>query len=325
MRIRGWLAAALMLDCLLVPRVRAQVVRGFVREIGAKAALSNVEVVLLFGNGDSVVAKTTTDRSGGFRVRAPVGGSYSVGLRRVGFEPLVTTSVNLGASDTLVIALEMIRSAVALDTVRIKEGPNFLGVTSGSGQFLSHYQRGVGLFISGYEVQAARVGIGEYIAKLPGFTELGIQKNPADYAGGGTRAEDFGKPTRLRQGNDPLDGSHFVLQDEKGRNIVSVDAPCVTTRVDRIGPVVGIVGTDLRVQHVIPNRPKPLVGVAAPNPDPVVASPEVTVHLKEIIGIELYRTPDEVPAEWRARGQTAEEQRDMGRCAFIQFWTRTAW
>ena len=321
-RFRGMILVAAV---AVAPTASAQVVRGFVREIGTKAALGEVEVLLFIGETDSIAAKTTTDRGGGFRMKAPATGAYSVGLRRLGFEPMATTAATLGARDTLVIALEMIRTAVSLDTVRVRDARSLFGVTSGRGQFLTHYNRGEGLFISGWEIQASKQGIGEYIAKLPGFTDLGGSKNAAEYNAGGVRPEDFGKPTRSQTGNDAQDKSHFVLRDEMGRNVVSVDAPCVTTQVDRIGPVIRILGTSLIVQQYVPPRPKPMLGTVVTEVDPALAAPEVTVNLKEIVGIELYRTPKEIPEDLKAHGRNAEEQRDTGRCAFIQFWTRTAW
>jgi hypothetical protein len=304
---------------------RAQVVKGTVRDLGTRTPLSNVEVLLFAGATDSAVVRGTTDRAGTFRLVAPRPGSYSIGLRRIGFEQLATTATTLGVRDTMSIALEMIRSATSLDTMVIKDSKSIFGVTSGREQFLTHYNRGAGLFISGAEIQASKLSIGDYLAKLPGMTDLGGSKNAADYAGGGTRPEDFGKPTRLKNANDPQDQTHFVLRDEMGRNIVSVDAPCVTTQVDRIGPVIAIVGTQLRVQQQTAPARRPLAGVAVTEVDPTIAPGEVTVHLKEIIGVEVYRNPSEVPAEWKTRGKTLEEQRDSGRCAHIQFWTRTAW
>jgi hypothetical protein len=324
--VRGRLCKILIgLVLLATPELRAQVVRGTVREIGTKAPLSNVEVLLFVDASDSAVARGTTDRGGTFRLVAPKPGSYSIGLRRIGFEQLATTATMLGARDTMSIALEMIRTAVNLDTVRVRDATSLFGVTAGRDQFLSHYREGAGLFISGAEIQASKLGIGAYLAKLPGMADLGGSKNAADFSGGGTRPEDFGKPSRLRTQNDAQDMTHFALRDEMGRNIVSVDAPCVTTRVDRLGPVVGIVGSQLRVQQYTAAAPKPMVGVIVTEVDPMVPAGELTVHLNEIIGIEVYRNPSEIPAEWKKRGWTLEEQRDSGRCAHIQFWTRTAW
>jgi hypothetical protein len=116
------------------------------------------------------------------------------------------------------------------------------------------------------------------------------------------------------------------LVDEMGRRVISVDAPCVISQVDRLGWVRRLVGTDLIVQP-LPKGYVPMGGgptMLETTRDPGTR-PEMLIHLNEIIGVEFFRTPEEIPPNLRIRGNTAELEVKTARCGLIQFWTRTAW
>lgn len=124
-----------------------------------------------------------------------------------------------------------------------------------------------------------------------------------------------------------MDGDDLcMLVDEMGRRVLSVDAPCVISQVDRLGWVRRAVGTDLIVQP-LPKSYVPLNdGASAVGATSAPATrPEILVHLREVIGVEFFRTPHEIPDNLKIRGNSPEIEAKVSRCGLIQFWTRTAW
>jgi hypothetical protein len=160
----------------LVPRAGAQVVRGIVRELISQRPLTSINVALLDAK-DSVLRTTVSDRGGTFRFLGVAPGAYSLSLRGIGFETLMTTPFRVAKADTIILAFTLEPIARNLDTVRVQERKS--GVTPGRQQFLEHYRRGVGLFISGAEIEASKKSVGEYVAQLPGFSDYGTNKPPS--------------------------------------------------------------------------------------------------------------------------------------------------
>jgi hypothetical protein len=324
---RAVLLGSLLLACVS-PCMRAQTVSGTVREVGTQGNLEGVRVRLL-DMKDSVIASTASSRTGTFRFKLPAPGSYSLQLRQIGFEEMLTTPFALEAADELKIDLEMIRTAVVLDTVAVSANPaNHL--TRGRAQFMDHYREGRGVFLSGLEIAASKKGIAEFVSTLPGFL---------DYTGGkatdrsstacqslneelkGNTASFFGAKRSARAEFDRVDDL-CALRDDAGRVVYPVDAPCVTSQVDRIGLVKRIHGTDL-VVHRLPHSFRMEAMLGAP-PDTVTPT-EITIHLADIIAVEFYQKPTDIPDKLRLRGDSPEQQFLTSNCAHIQFWTRTAW
>jgi len=306
-----------------------QVLQGTLRELMTQRALSGVSVSLL-DERDSVLRVINSDIRGGFRFGELAPNAYSISLRAIGYEPMTTTPIRVGARDTIVLAFTLERSVVSLDTVRVRGAP-LSSVTSGRAQFLEHYRRGVGLFISGAEIAAAHLSVAAYVAKLPGFQDFGANKGPATNANSCQGVNEIlrgGNPSmsleRVTAGNGGMDADDFCsLMDENGRRVFPVDAPCMITQVDRLGWVRRVIGTDLVVQP-LPKTYTPN-GIYRLGETDSGARPEMLVHLREVIGVEFYRTPQEIPPTLRIRGNVPELEAKISRCGLIQFWTRTAW
>jgi len=314
-------------------RAEAQVLSGSVRQALTDRVLAGVSVSLL-DERDSTLRSTTTNLTGAFRFTGLAPGTYSLSLRAIAHEPLLTTPFRVGATDTVVLAFRIQPTAVGLDTVRATEAKSILSVTRGRAQFMEHYRRGIGLFISGAEIEATKKGVAEYVSQLPGFS---------DYAGGNPAATNALACQNLNavltgraptvtterrstaRSNGLVSGDFCSLTDERGRRVFSVDAPCVVSQVDRIGLVKRVDGTDLIVQ---PQRhlytPDGSFLMSEPEPG-AVAGNELVVHLHDVIGVEFFRSPAELPERLRIRGNSPEAEAMMARCGHIQFWTRSAW
>ena len=324
-------AGAVLILCLAAAgSATAQVVRGTVIGSISKTPVQGVAVSLLDAR-DSVVATVRSGRDGAFRLVAPRADTFSVALRAIGYEPMMTTPFALGTSAELKLDFEIARSIVVLDTVDISGRSKFTNVTSGRSQFLEHYRQGRGMFLSGAEISASGKGVVEYVAELPGF---------ADFKGG--RAPDVG-PTECQGLNVELTGRSATmrtsertrlsqmalrddlcsLRDEMGRAVYSSDAPCVTTQVDRIGLVKRVDGKRL-VVHRSQRAFVPSAEFFFSEAEAVTPA-EVLINFKDVIGVEFYQNPGDIPKNLRIRGSTPEAEVMIAKCAHIQIWTRMAW
>lgn len=255
---------------------RAQVVRGVIRDAASGRPLPAVTVGLLT-SGDSVVRVAASDDSGRFVLAAPAAGRYVLAVRRIGLQPRTEGPIELATGDTTEVALRMEPAGYALDTVRVEARRKLFGVTPGHEQFARRAREGRGLFISGREIEWSRLPIAEFIGRLPGF-----QYTPAFRGRSGLRTENGGVVSALAGVNG-----------------------CIRMRVDRLGFVTGMNDHQMRVQPPVRYTPRGTIRPAA-----------LFIDLETVIGVEVYRTREEVPKEFRF---------EAGRCALIQVWTTAAW
>ncbi|MDA1080896.1 MAG: carboxypeptidase regulatory-like domain-containing protein [Gemmatimonadetes bacterium] len=113
--------AAALMACALVASTagaaHAQTVRGTVVDVGA-VPVPGVMVQLL-GDDSTVVAHSLTDAAGRFLVAATRPGSYRVRTLRIGFRPVISAPIALGAAQEVGQKIQLASVSLGLDTVRV--------------------------------------------------------------------------------------------------------------------------------------------------------------------------------------------------------------
>jgi hypothetical protein len=308
----------------------AQTVCGTVRDLVGKGALTEVAVSLL-DSRDSTLLTVRSGRNGSFRIAVPAPGTYSLALRAVAFEPMTTTAFRIDSGSAIKLEFEMARAPVVLDTIEVLEENRLSRVTRGRTQFQRHYREGRGMFLSGAEILASKKGLGQYISELPGFADFKGDKAPdvGPMSCQGLNAELSGDAPRMTTTNRTRSSQMnrredlCALRDEMGRAVYPVDAPCVTTQVNRMGLVKRIEGTTLIVHRsqrtFVPSSDFTLSEAERVTPI------EIVVSFNDVIGVEFYQKSRDVPANLRIRGATPEAEVMVSKCAHVQIWTRMAW
>ena len=106
-------AALLSLPAMAMP----QSIRGIVVD-QLDSPVAGVLVVLL-DDASGVLARSLSNARGEFRLTAPRAGAYRVSTRRIGFNPVTSGRIALGAAQEVVQRLVLTGLRVALDTVRV--------------------------------------------------------------------------------------------------------------------------------------------------------------------------------------------------------------
>lgn len=91
-----------------------QTIRGQVRDIDTQIPLTGATVVLQFGDGS---LGGVTDLDGKFRFEAVPVGRFDLAVNYLGYEPLVQTSLLLTSGKELILTLDLVESAIAMDEV----------------------------------------------------------------------------------------------------------------------------------------------------------------------------------------------------------------
>ena len=313
---------------VLAEQAQAQTIRGTVRDLQSGVPLRGVGVSLL-NHRDSIIY-TVRARSDGSFVLSPSGpGTYSVGLRAVGYAPMLTTPFPLDSGVIIALDFEMAREVTKPDTVGVPGSTRPTNIARGSTHFLAQYRDSRGMFFSGAEMLEANQGVAEYVSRLPGFRDFAGGKGRAANECDLINAELKGSAQRLsttsRSPTNQVEMREDLcsLRDEAGRSVFPVDAPCVTTQVDRIGLVKRLEGMML-VVHRSQRAFVPL-GELSFNEAESFTPTEYLVNLARIIAVEVYQRPGDVPPKLRIRATTPEVEAVLAKCAHIQMWTRSAW
>src|SRR6188508_2406071 len=103
--------------CVCASRLSAQAVRGVVVD-EAGAPVPGV-VVQLLDTAARAAARSLTDERGTFRVAASTAGVYHLSTLRIGFRPVTSAPMTLGAGQERNERLVLTGVRVALDTMRI--------------------------------------------------------------------------------------------------------------------------------------------------------------------------------------------------------------
>ncbi|HYH80632.1 MAG TPA: carboxypeptidase regulatory-like domain-containing protein [Longimicrobium sp.] len=122
---------ALLAALLAAAPLGAQTVRGTLREASG-APVNRVLVALVDGSGRQV-ARTLTDAEGGFTVRAPAAGRYSLRAERVGYAAVTSPAFELGDGETRTERLVATGAAVMLQGLTVSPAARRCVVRPGAG------------------------------------------------------------------------------------------------------------------------------------------------------------------------------------------------
>jgi hypothetical protein len=171
-RARRWLARACRIAGLVLigaTAARAQSIRGEIRDETTKQPIARVTVSLLDAK-DSTLRNVLSSDSGRFSVTLPGPGTYSLSLRRVGWSQLMTKPFTVRANDTVsALTFEMVRRVVALDTVVSVESRGVFAMTPGKEYVRKHFAEGIGMIISGWEIEKSGLKLSQYLGQQAGL------------------------------------------------------------------------------------------------------------------------------------------------------------
>lgn len=265
----------------------AQLVRGTVRDVASDRPIA-AATVILENASDSAAVMTLTDDKGHFALRARHPGSIFLIARHVGNSPLVTNAAVLAGADTVDLVFSLNRIPQFLDTVKVSDKRSFAfsAASHGLEVFTNHYESTNGIFISAAEIKITRLPVASFLSALPGFQMVKYEPDST-----------FG-PSLLDINHD----AHRWLTSKR----TDTQGDCVVARLDWQGRVKALDDSFLVVSP----------GTFA-NQTRVTDTIPYYVSVYDIVGIEVYRTALEAPADWRSEIPK--------RCAFIQFWSKFAW
>lgn len=234
-------------------------VRGQVHEIDSDAPVAGAVATLVAANGRAV-SMTRTDSTGAFVLTASAPGEYQVAVRRIGYMPTTSSTVQLTTGRAVELAFPLFSLGTTLAPITVT-GEAASTVLSRWGFY--ERQQGVGgVFLD----RAA-------IEERAGATELGHL----------------------------LQGTTGVRVDSNGR-----------VRLRGIGcdgspPLVYVDGVRLYDKYSVEER---IAGSGVPSAEEW----QRAIHPIHVEGIELYRSPAEIPAQYNTGGDAA--------CGVILVWTR---
>jgi hypothetical protein len=277
MSLLARLAASACLIWTAAPAT-AQTISGVVRDMESDAPLACAGVTVSFDGGQPLGA-IVTDSAGHFVVRAWRAGNFRLNVEHVGFQTrTVTVAAALGERVEIVIPLHA--SATVLDTIEVQARLRPQLAESGLGGFEERRRWG------------ELLGIGRFLG-------------PQQLAGAGSMETVLGNVPGLRLENHPAcNGVKMLLS---GRSFMSIRNLGRSGRPDQCSDMTPQREAELgicRVSFIVDGVPARLSGSERID-DVVLAS--------LVAGIEVYRTPAELPAEYSGSNS---------RCGVVAIWTQ---
>lgn len=274
MLLRARLVAAACLICTAAPAT-AQTISGVVRDMESDAPVAGAAVTVSFDGGLRLGA-IVTDSAGRFVVRAWRAGDFRLDVERVGFQNRsIVVAAALGERVEIVIPLHA--SAALLDTIEVQARVRPQLAESGLGGFEERRRWG------------ELLGIGRFLG-------------PQQLAGAGSMETVLGNIPGLRLENHPAcPGVKMVVSGRSFMSIRNLGRPA-----GRCSDMTPQRETELgicRVSFIVDGVPARLSGSERID-DLVLAS--------LVAGIEVYRTPAELPAEYSGSNS---------RCGVVAIWT----
>ena len=141
--VRLLLASLIALAGAAAP-LSAQMIHGRLLQEGTLAPLTGASVQLLDAQGNELNRVVTTNEAGTFAMRVEPG-RYTLRIRRIGFQPLVTPMINLAADEVFEGTYRISPVAVRLATERITAKRN---LELGRDGFARRKALGQGLFLN---------------------------------------------------------------------------------------------------------------------------------------------------------------------------------
>ncbi|HTR76613.1 MAG TPA: carboxypeptidase-like regulatory domain-containing protein, partial [Gemmatimonadaceae bacterium] len=153
---------------LTVPpgRLSGQVVRGVVLDSATGHPLAAATVVVSGQRDSAPTCSVVTGADGAFRCGAVVSSGFDIVIRHIAYVPLRVSESPIAVGDSLIVRVRLVRSTVALDTVRAIDTTYKHGlfwVTPGRVQFEQHMDLGRGHFIAGEDIRRSGVAVSQYL------------------------------------------------------------------------------------------------------------------------------------------------------------------
>jgi hypothetical protein len=160
-------AVALILSTV-VAHASAQVVRGRVMEAESARRLPAATVTLIDYNKQTV-GRAVTDTAGNFQIRAPRAGGYQIRFDLLGYTPLTSERIELGARETVQLAVQLSTQALPVTPVVITARQRNRGNLE---EFEKRRVRqGSGYFITQDEIEKhASMPASSLVSRVPGVT-----------------------------------------------------------------------------------------------------------------------------------------------------------
>lgn len=119
-RARGVLLLCSVVALLSAPALTAQqsILSGIVVEDGTRQPLGAVDLRLLDAS-DEPLAATLSDEDGAFRLEVPDSGTYTLSVRRIGYESILAPELEIGAEEAIQLEITLATAAIALEPVRV--------------------------------------------------------------------------------------------------------------------------------------------------------------------------------------------------------------
>lgn len=129
----------------------AQHIRGKVSDATAQTPVAAVKLDL--ARGSELIASTLSDSLGRFSLTVPRAGEYELRALRVGYATTIVPAVRILSSETLEVELALAVAAIPLDPLRIVARGRTVSRYLGEVGFYDREQRGVGSFLTRYEIE----------------------------------------------------------------------------------------------------------------------------------------------------------------------------
>ena len=274
MPLHARLAAAACLICTAAPAT-AQTISGVLRDMESGAPVAGADVTVSFDGGQRL-GTIVTDSAGRFVVRAWRAGNFRLDVDHLAYQSRsVMVAAALGERVEIVIPLHA--SAAVLDTIEVRARVRPQLAESGLAGFEERRRWG------------ELLGIGRFLG-------------PQQLAGSGSMETVLGNVPGLRLENHPMcNGVKMVVS---GRSFMSLRN--LIGRAGRCSDMTPQKEAELgicRVSFIVDGVPARLSGSERID-DLVLAS--------LVAGIEVYRTPAELPAEYSGSNS---------RCGVVAIWT----
>lgn len=119
-RTLGLLLVFSVIGLLSTPALAAQqsVLTGIVVEDGTRQPLGAVDLRVLDAN-DEPIAVTLSDEDGAFRLEVPDPGSYTLSVRRIGYEAIRAPDLEIDPEEAIELEITLATAAIALEPVRV--------------------------------------------------------------------------------------------------------------------------------------------------------------------------------------------------------------
>ncbi len=335
--LRGLASRVILAAVALVAHTaHAQTIRGYVRDSATNEPIARAQVTVKLSTKDSAIATTLSSDSGTFVLKLKAPGTFTLQAKRLGWSPLMTSSFPLQVGDSLSLTFDLGRHATALDTVVTVETRGVFAQTPGKEYVRKHFALGVGLIVSGWEIEQTGLSLSEYLGKQAG---IGLSQAWAPLSPIVPASDQRGLTSDFSSGcliaRIDRQSVLYMLMTQNGRWVDDVlkvkDVMAVEIYLDR---------TEVPKEWAMDARPDLLYGrnwtdahgapndytiahIGLPPPASILADDSASFGTMKITGGSRFTTGSAVGVDVSAG--TAASTIGGSACGFMQIWTGTAW